>query len=66
MCIAINSALPEPWKRFVLAHEIGHLQLSVKGAGYFFLSEHSLMLPLVEREANLFAIEFLVGGKQPH
>ena len=24
------------------------------------------MLPLVEREANLFAIELLIGDKQPH
>ena len=66
MCIVINSALPEPWKRFVLAHEIGHLQLSTKGAGYFFLSEHTLMLPFVEREANQFAVELLVGDEQPY
>ncbi len=66
VCIAINSALPMSWKRFVLAHEIGHLQLSVKGAGYFFLSEHTLMLPLIEREANLFAVELLVGDEEPY
>ena len=64
-CIAVNSALSEPWKRFVLAHEIGHNQLSSKNAGYFFLSEHTLMLPLVEREANQFAMELLVGDNQP-
>lgn len=65
-CIAVNSALSEPWKRFVLAHEIGHLQLSAKGAGYFFLSEFTLMLPLIEREANLFAMGLLVGDEQPY
>lgn len=66
MCVAINSALPEPWKRFVLAHEIGHVQLSTEGAGYFFISEHTIMLPLVEREASLFAVELLVGDEQPY
>ena len=66
VCIAINSGLPLPWKRFVLAHEIGHVQLSTRGTGYFFLLEYTLMLPLVEREANLFAIELLVGNEQPY
>jgi len=65
MCIAINSALPEPWKRFVLTHELGHLQLSAKGAGGFLLSEHTLMLPLVEKEANQFALNLLIRDKQP-
>ncbi len=64
--IAINSRLSNPWKRFVLAHELGHFQLSYKGVGYFFLSEYTLMLPLVEREANLFAIELLVGDEEPY
>lgn len=66
VCIAINSVLSSPWKRFVLAHEIGHVQLSYKGVGYFFLSEYTLMLPLVEREANLFAMELLAGDEQPY
>lgn len=66
VCIAINSDLALPWKRFVVAHEIGHVQLSPNGAGYFFLSEHTLMLPYIEREANLFAIELLVGDEQPY
>ncbi len=65
VCIAINSMLSSPWKRFVLAHELGHVRLSSNGTGYFFLSEHTLMLPLVEREANLFAIALLVGNEQP-
>ena len=66
VCIALNSGLALPWKRFVLAHEIGHFRLSTKGVGYFFLSEYTLMLPLVEREANLFAIELLVGDEEPY
>ncbi len=65
-CIAINSGLSTPWKRFTLAHELGHFRLSYKGVGYFFLSEHTLMLPLVEREANLFALELLSGDEQPY
>lgn len=65
VCIAINSMLSEPWRRFVLAHEIGHVRLSTKGVGYFFLSEYTLMLPLVEREANIFAMELLIGDERP-
>ncbi|NMB11872.1 MAG: ImmA/IrrE family metallo-endopeptidase [Firmicutes bacterium] len=66
VCIALNSGLALPWKRFVLAHEIGRFQLSTKGVGYFFLSEYTPMLPLVEREANLFAIELLVRNEHPY
>lgn len=63
--VAINSMLPRQWKRFVLAHEIGHNQLSSKAAGYFFLSEHTFMEPLIEREANRFAVELLAGHDEP-
>jgi Zn-dependent peptidase ImmA (M78 family) len=64
--VAINPMLPRHWKRFVLAHEIGHNQLSSTAAGYFFLSEHTFMEPLIEREVNQFVVELLVRNEQPY
>jgi len=63
--IVLNSRLPDWYKRLVLAHELGHQQLSPKGAGYFFISECTLMEPRVEYEANRFAVELLAGNEEP-
>ncbi|NPV54673.1 MAG: ImmA/IrrE family metallo-endopeptidase [Firmicutes bacterium] len=59
--IMINSNFPDWHKRFILAHELGHRKLSPRGAGYFFVSEHTLMGSKVEYEANRFAVELLTG-----
>ncbi len=63
--IAINSNLPEHKQRAILAHELGHLTLSPPGVGYFFISENTLMESKIEREANLFMLELLIGEKEP-
>ncbi|MQL52989.1 ImmA/IrrE family metallo-endopeptidase [Desulfofundulus thermobenzoicus] len=63
--IVLNSNLPEWLKRFVLAHELGHRQMSPRGMGYFFLAEHTLMEPRVEYEANRYAVELLTWGDEP-
>lgn len=63
--IVLNSSLPEWLKRVVLTHELGHQQLSLRGAGYFFLAEHTLMKTKVEYEANRFAVELLCGEDKP-
>lgn len=57
--IVLNSNLPDWMKRVVLAHELGHRQLSSPNMGYFFLSVHTLMEPKTEYEANRFAVELL-------
>jgi len=63
--IVLNSNLPDWLKRVVLAHELGHRQLSPQGAGYFFLAEYTLMESRVEYEANKFAVELLTWGENP-
>jgi Zn-dependent peptidase ImmA (M78 family) len=63
--IVLNSNLPEWLKRVVLAHELGHRQLSPQGMGYFFLAEHTLMESKVEYEANRFTVELLTWGEEP-
>ena len=63
--IILNSNLPDWYKRLVLAHELGHQQLSPQGVGYFFISEYTLMESKVEYEANRFAVELLAGGQEP-
>lgn len=52
-------------KRVVLAHELGHRQLSPQGAEYFFLAEYTLMESRVEYEANRFTVELLTGDEEP-
>lgn len=57
--IILNSNIPDWLKRVVLAHELGHKQLSPQGAGYFFMADYTLMESKVEYEANRFAAELL-------
>ncbi|HHY99223.1 MAG TPA: ImmA/IrrE family metallo-endopeptidase [Firmicutes bacterium] len=63
--IVLNSNLPDWYKQLVLAHELGHQQLSPKGAGYFFISGYTFMESKVEYEANRFAVELLAGDEEP-
>lgn len=62
--IVLNANLPEWLKRVVLAHELGHRQLSPHGMGYFFLTEYTLMESRVEYEANRFTVELLTWGEE--
>ncbi|WP_172613421.1 ImmA/IrrE family metallo-endopeptidase [Moorella sp. E306M] len=63
--IVLNSNLPAWLKRVILAHELGHRQLSPRGAGYFFLAEHTLMESRVEYEANRFTVELITWDEKP-
>ena len=63
--IVLNANLPEWLKRVILAHELGHRQLSPHGMGYFFLAEYTLMESRVEYEANRFTVELLTWGEEP-
>lgn len=63
--IIVNSLLSEEMQRFVLAHELGHHELSPSGSGYFFIAENSLMESKIEYEANRFAVELLAGDEEP-
>jgi len=55
--IGVNAVLPEPRKRFSIAHEIGHVVLD--HPLYVFPIE-GRQDQILEREANAFAAEFLV------
>ncbi|WP_027364936.1 ImmA/IrrE family metallo-endopeptidase [Desulfotruncus alcoholivorax] len=63
--IVLNSKLPEWLKRVVLAHELGHQQLSPQRMGYFFMIENTFMESRVEYEANRFTVELLTWGEEP-
>jgi len=63
--IVLNSNLPDWMKRVVLAHELGHQQLSPQGTGYFFLTEYTMMETGVEYEANRFTVELLTWDEEP-
>jgi len=63
--IVLNANLPERMKRVVLAHELGHRQLSPQGMGYFFMADYTLMEPKTEYEANRFAVELVAWGESP-
>lgn len=64
--IGINSSLPEPLQKVVLAHELGHYFLSPHG-GYFYISEHTLFCYSREEvKANCFAAELLLQNEKPY
>ncbi|MDI3327987.1 MAG: ImmA/IrrE family metallo-endopeptidase [Alicyclobacillaceae bacterium] len=61
--IVIQDALPFIWKRFVCAHELGHVQLH-RGLSYFQLQELSPShLCRYEREAHRFAVLLLTADR---
>lgn len=57
--IFLNQELEELEANMVLAHELGHAVMHRKQNCYF-LREKTLLLPGIEREANLFAAELLI------
>lgn len=59
--IFINSCLNEYERIIVLAHEIGHAVLHKKTNCYFMKSYTLFLTCKIEREANLFAAEFLIN-----
>lgn len=58
-CIFLDQNLEEQEEKMVLAHELGHAVLHRKKNCYF-LREKTLLLPGIEREANIFAAELLI------
>lgn len=61
--IFLNQNLTDQEARMVLAHELGHAILHRKQSCYF-LREKTLLLPGIEREANLFASELLIPDEE--
>lgn len=63
--IVINEHLPEEWRSFVCAHELGHDRLH-KGVNRFFIEEHSFFSAgKLERQANRFAMLLLTSNTEP-
>ena len=60
--VFLNQDLDEATERMVLAHEIGHAVLHPRQNCYF-LRDKTLLLPGIEREANLFAAELLIADE---
>lgn len=60
--VFLNQDLDEVTERMVLAHEIGHAVLHPRQNCYF-LRDKTLLLPGIEREANLFAAELLIADE---
>lgn len=58
-CIWINESLEGNEQTFVMAHEVGHAILHPKENCYF-LRNQTLLNTKIEREANTFAVEFLI------
>ena len=60
--VTVNSDLPEPLQRVILAHELGHAMLHRREAGVHGFRELRLFdeTDRLEYEANLFAAELLL------
>lgn len=59
--IYIDENLPHHEKMFVCAHELGHMLLHKRANAVFMDSRTLLNTSQYEREADLFAISFLIG-----
>ncbi|MDQ0063550.1 ImmA/IrrE family metallo-endopeptidase [Paenibacillus harenae] len=60
--IVIHEQLPEDWRRFVCAHELGHDRLH-PGFNRFWLDEQSFFnVGKYERQASKFAVRLLTAG----
>ncbi|MBY9077157.1 ImmA/IrrE family metallo-endopeptidase [Paenibacillus sp. HN-1] len=64
--IHVNSSLPDFFRPFTVAHELGHHFLH-RGVNTPFLRGNTLLsVDKIEREANRFAMALLVGLLQPY
>lgn len=63
--VMINSNLEEDDQAMVAAHELGHIQLHTSGSGLFTFREEVLCnrASKMERDANLFAVDFRISDK---
>lgn len=64
--ILVNERLPEPVRRVVVAHELGHIFLHDDIAGDSFFQENTFfdMTSKPEMEANIFAASILVSDEE--
>lgn len=60
--IYIDENLPHHEKMFVCAHELGHMLLHKKANAVFMDSRTLLNTSRYENEANVFAVNFLIGN----
>ncbi|MCD8078021.1 MAG: ImmA/IrrE family metallo-endopeptidase [Lachnospiraceae bacterium] len=65
-CIFLNENLEEHERYFVMAHELGHAIMHPKMNCYFIRNKTLLLTSRVEREANKFAVELLIGNDFLH
>ena len=62
--IYIDERLSEPGKKFVLAHEMGHMYLHKKANAIFMDTRTQFCTAKYELEADKFAIELLLSDEQ--
>ena len=61
--ILVEETLSDAWKRFVIAHELGHCRLHKGFSTAFYRQTNAYkMINWIEVEANLFALELLKEG----
>ena len=64
-CIFINSDINDyNFKRFVMAHELGHAILDTKENCYFTMTHTYLLTSKIETRANCFAIQLLISDEE--
>ncbi|MDP6452625.1 MAG: ImmA/IrrE family metallo-endopeptidase [SAR202 cluster bacterium] len=59
--IAVRKDLPPEWKRFVIAHAIGHHQLHV--GNHVFMRKVTTLGDPIEHQADAFALRLLVNPR---
>ena len=57
--IAVREDLSPEWKRFVIAHAIGHHQMHV--GNQLFMRRETMLADPIERQADVFAMRLLVN-----
>ena len=60
--IGVKADLPEPARKFVVGHELGHFVLHPKGS-FFFILTKTLFYGKHEYQANMFAVALMLGEK---
>lgn len=63
--INVNINLDERWKKFVIAHELGHALLHPNTNTPFLKKNTLLSVEKIEREANYFACHLLLLNTEP-
>ena len=61
--ICIDESLSDPDKKFVLAHELGHMVLHKKSNAIFMDTRTYLKISRFELEADMFAVHLLISDE---